>query len=310
MSTGGGTKAILAALGANLGIAVLKLGAFVMTGSAAMLAESIHSLADSGNQGLLLLGGRKARKAATPEHPFGYGTERYFWAFVVSLVLFSAGGVFALFEGIEKILHSEHDLESPGIAIAVLIGAIALETFSFRTAIKEANHVRTTGWWAFIRRSRSPELPVVLLEDFAALTGLVLALAAVTAAIVTGDPVWDGYGTLAIGVLLVGVAIVLAVEMKSLLIGESATPEVQRQITGAIEETPSVRRVIHQRTMHLGPDELLVGVKVEFASDLTVAELAHEVDEVEARVREAVPQAATLYIEPDVSRERVADGQA
>ncbi|MDX6232472.1 MAG: hypothetical protein QOH68_1456 [Nocardioidaceae bacterium] len=301
MSTGGGTKAIIAALGANLGIAALKLIAFVLTGSAAMLAESVHSLADSGNQGLLLLGGRKARKAATPQHPFGFGTERYFWAFVVALVLFSAGGAFALFEGVEKIRHPHH-LDSPAIAIAVLLGAIVLEGFSFRTAIREANHVRVGGWWSFIRRSRSPELPVVLLEDFAALTGLVLALAAVTTAIVTDDPVWDGYGTLSIGVLLVGVAIILAVEMKSLLIGESATPEMQRAIVGAIEADPLVERVIHQRTMHLGPDELLVGAKVEFKPDLTVAELAREVDRVEVRVREAVPQAAMLYIEPDVSR--------
>jgi cation diffusion facilitator family transporter len=301
MSTGHGSKAIVAALAANLGIAALKAGAFVVTGSAAMLAESIHSAADSGNQGLLLLGGRKAQRQASDEHQFGYGTERYFWAFVVAMVLFSVGGVFAVYEGIEKIRHPHH-LDSAGIAIGVLLGAIVLEAFSFRTAIVEANKVRTTGWWSFIRRSRSPELPVVLLEDLAALTGLVLALAAVTASLVTGDAVWDGYGTLAIGVLLVTVAIILSVEMKSLLIGESATPEMQVQIKRAIEDEPAVNRLIHMRTRHLGPEELLVGAKVEFNDGIGVREMADAVNRVEASVRQAVPDAKMLYIEPDVTR--------
>jgi cation diffusion facilitator family transporter len=304
MSTGHGTKAVVAALLANAGIAVLKFGAFVVTGSGAMLAESIHSVADSGNQGLLLLGGKRAGRAATPQHPFGYGRERYFWAFVVAMVLFSVGGVFAIYEGIEKIRHPHH-LDSAGIAIGVLLGAIVLEAFSFRTAIREANHVRTTGWWTFIRRSRSPELPVVLLEDLAALVGLVLALAAVSVSIITDDAVWDGYGTLAIGVLLITVAIILAIEMKSLLLGESATDEVQRKIKAAIEDDPGVLSLIHMRTQHIGPEELLVGAKVEFDSGLSVGEVADAVNRVEATVRSAVPEARVMYIEPDITRTEV-----
>ncbi len=301
MSSGHGNKAIVAALGANLGIAVLKFGAFIVTGSGAMLAESIHSCADSGNQGLLLLGGKRARREATPQHPFGYGRERYFWAFVVAMVLFSVGGVFAIYEGIEKIRHPHH-LESAGIAIGVLLGAIVLEAFSFRTAIREANHVRTTGWWTFIRRSRSPELPVVLLEDLAALVGLVLALAAVSVSIITDDAVWDGYGTLAIGVLLVSVAIILAVEMKSLLLGESATDEVQQQIKAAIEGDAGVVRLIHMRTQHIGPEELLIGAKVEFVAGLSGSDVVDAVNRLEATVRTAVPEAGMLYIEPDITR--------
>lgn len=301
MAGGGhGNKAVIAALLANAGIAVAKFVGFVITGSASMLAESIHSVADSGNQGLLLLGGRRARKEADTAHPFGYGRERYFWAFVVALVLFSLGGAFAIFEGISKIRHP-HELESPAVAIAILLFAIVLETASFRTAIVEANKIRgEAGWWQFIRRSKNPELPVVLLEDLGAEIGLLVALSAITATLVTDDPIWDGVGTLTIGLLLTVIAVVLASEMKSLLLGETATPEVEAAIRTAIEADVSVDRVIHMRTQHIAPDELLIGAKVSFRDDLDVAQLAVAVNRVETSVRGAVPEARVMYIEPDV----------
>jgi cation diffusion facilitator family transporter len=299
---GHGSKAVVAALLSNLGIAVSKLVGFLITGSASMLAEAIHSAADSGNQGLLLLGGRRAAKAADESHPFGYGRERYFWSFVVAMVLFSFGGAFATFEGIEKIRHP-HELESIGVAIAILLVAIGLESYSFRTAIVEANLVRGDGgWWTFIRRSRNPELPVVLLEDFGALIGLVLALSGVTIAHLTDDARWDGLGTLSIGVLLLVISAILAFEMKSLLIGETAEPRVEDEIRRAIRADAEVTTLIHLRTQHLGPEELLVGAKVAFSPTLTMEDLSLAIDRVEVAVRAAVPAARILYIEPDVVR--------
>lgn len=297
-----GTKAVIAALLANMGIAVAKFVGFGLTGSASMLAESIHSVADSGNQGLLLLGGKRARRAADAEHPFGYGRERYFWAFVVALVLFSLGGAFAIYEGISKIRHP-HEVESPEIAIGILLLALVLEGLSFRTAVREANRVRgDSGWWQFIRRSKNPELPIVLLEDLGALVGLVLALAAVVTTLATGDSLWDGIGTLSIGVLLTVIAVILAVEMKSLLIGETADKAVQETIRSAIEIEPAVERLIHLRTQHLGPDQILVGAKVSFLDDLSVSELAEAVNRVEHSVRSNAPAVGIMYIEPDVMR--------
>lgn len=303
MAAGGhGSKAVVAALFANLGIAIAKFVGFVITGSASMLAESIHSVADSGNQGLLLLGGKRARRAADIEHPFGFGRERYFWAFIVALVLFSLGGAFALYEGISKIRHP-HEISSPEVAVGILIFAIVLEGLSFRTAIQEANKIRAdASWWRFIRHSKNPELPVVVLEDLGALVGLVLALAAVTTTLITDDPLWDGIGTTAIGALLSVIAVVLAIEMKGLLIGESADKTVRDTIRTAIEIEPSVERLIHLRTQHLGPEELLIGAKVSFIRDLSVAELAEAVDRVERSVRSSVPTAGIMYIEPDVMR--------
>jgi cation diffusion facilitator family transporter len=302
MAAGGGTRAIIAAFLANAGIAVAKFVGFLLTSSASMLAESIHSVADSGNQLLLLLGGRRARKTATPDHPFGYGRERYFWAFVVALVLFSLGSLFAIFEGIEKIRHP-HEVESLGIAIGILVFAMLLEGWSFRTAIREANHARgTTSIRRWIRRSKAPELPVVVLEDAGALIGLVVALTAILLAKATGDATWDGVGTLIIGILLGIIAIVLAIEMKSLLIGEGASAEDLRAIETAITSSPDVERIIHLRTEHLGPDELLVGTKVAFRADMDLKTLAGVIDDVEQRVRDVVPIAHILFIEPDVYR--------
>lgn len=300
--TGQGSKAIAAAFTANLGIAIAKFVGFLFTGSSSLLAESVHSLADTGNQGLLMLGAKRSGREATARHSFGYSRERYFWAFVVALVLFIGGATFAIYEGIEKVLHP-HELESPAWAVAILLVSVGLEAYSFRTAMAEANHVRSGGsWLSFIRRSRSPELPVVLLEDFGALIGLVLALSGVILTIVTDEPVFDGIGTLCIGVLLAVIAVTLAVEMKSLLIGESAVPEEEASIREAIVAGDEVRSVIHLRTQHLGPDDLLVAVKVELDPSLDLPEVARAIDAAEVRVRQRVPSARYLFIEPDVRR--------
>ncbi|MFE7194287.1 cation diffusion facilitator family transporter [Kitasatospora sp. NPDC057541] len=309
MSTEGGTKALVAALTANLGIAVSKFVAFAFSGSSSMLAEGVHSLADSGNQVLLLVGGKRAQRAATPEHPFGYGRERYIYAFLVSIVLFSLGGMFALYEGYEKIAHP-HELENWYWPVGVLVFAVALEGWSFFTAFREARKDKGThGWSAYIRRAKAPELPVVLLEDSGALIGLVLALFGVGMTAITGDGVWDGVGTLCIGLLLVVIAFVLAVETRSLLLGESAHPEVVGRIRDALVDHDSVDRVIHMRTLHLGPEELLVAAKIAVPADSTATEVAEAIDAAEVRVRRAVPIARVIYLEPDIySAEKAAAG--
>ncbi|MGI9601742.1 MAG: cation diffusion facilitator family transporter [Acidimicrobiales bacterium] len=303
MAAGGSTKAIVAAFFANLGIALAKLVGFFVTGASSMLAESVHSFADSGNQGLLLWGGRAAKKAPDEEHQFGYSRERYFWSFVVSLVLFTLGSLFATFEGIEKIRHP-HELESIGVAIGILIFGILIEGWSFRTAVVEARPVKGNATWvSFIRHSRTPELPVVLLEDLGALVGLCLALGAIGMAQITGDPIWDGIGTLSIGILLGVIAIILAIEMRSLLLGEGATKADMKKIRAAIESTPKVQHLIHIRTQHLGPEDLLVACKVHFDEGLSVSELADAINAVEQRVRAQVPYARPMYIEPDIRRQ-------
>jgi cation diffusion facilitator family transporter len=303
MSASGGTKAVVAALLANLGIAFTKFVAFALTGSSSMLAEGVHSVADSGNQVLLLVGGKRSNREATSKHPFGYGRERYIYAFIVSIVLFSIGGVFALYEGIHKVRSPESIDKWQWVPVAVLVVAVTLESLSFRTAIGEANRLRHgVGWVAFIRHARAPELPVILLEDFGALIGLVLALFGVGLTLITGDGVWDGIGTLGIGALLVCIATVLAIETKSLLIGESATPQQVAAITAALEAAPGHDRVIHLRTMHLGPDELLVGAKVATGTGRSATDIADAIDDAEARIRAAVPIARVIYLEPDIDR--------
>ncbi|MGW2934451.1 cation diffusion facilitator family transporter [Streptomyces sp. NPDC055722] len=303
MSASGGTRAIVAALGANLAIAASKFVAFAFSGSSSMLAEGVHSLADSGNQFLLLIGGKRAQRDATPQHPFGYGRERFIYAFLVSIVLFSVGGMFAIYEGFEKISHP-HEVENWYWPVGVLVFAILAEGFSFRTAIKESNGLRGSLSWAqFIRRAKAPELPVVLLEDFGALIGLVLALGGVGLALLTGDGVWDGIGTICIGVLLVLIALVLAAETKSLLLGEAAGPEVVRKIEAAIVDGDTVPRIIHMRTLHLGPEELLVAAKIAVRHDDTATQVAAAIDAAEARVRAAVPIARVIYLEPDIYSE-------
>ncbi|MFI5316306.1 MAG: cation diffusion facilitator family transporter [Myxococcota bacterium] len=298
----GSRRAIVAAFSANLGIALAKFAAFAFTGAASMLAEAVHSVADSGNQALLFLGSARSRRAPTEEHPFGYGRERYFWAFVIALVLFSLGSLFAIAEGIGKI-RRPHELESPIWAIAVLAVSIALETGSFVTAQREANRVRRgESWLAFIRHTKSPELPVVLLEDMGALLGLSIAALGIGLAIWTGDTRFDAAGSVAIGILLGAIALVLAVEMKSLLIGEAASPADVGKIRVAMESAPHVARIIHLRTLHLGPDDLLVASKLAFDPRLDFASLAKAIDETERRVRAVVPAARLIFLEPDVDR--------
>jgi cation diffusion facilitator family transporter len=304
----GSRRAILAAFLANMGIAVAKFIGFLITQSAGLLAEAVHSLADSGNQLLLLLGGKRAARAADTTHPFGYGRERYFWAFVVALVLFSMGGLFALYEGIQK-LREPHEVDNLPVAIGILIFALLLESWSLRTAYKAAQEHKspTVGWVTWIRRSKEPELPVVLLEDSGALIGLAFALTGVVLAHATGNPRWDAVGSLAIGLLLVVIAIVLAIEMKGLLIGESASMADVAKIAKSLENAESVRRIIHLRTEHIGPDQVLVAAKLEFDPALSVEQVAAAIDAAERDVRAVVPIAQFVFIEPDVYRAPGAD---
>jgi len=301
MSASGGTRAIVAALLANIGIAITKFIAWALTGSSSMLAESIHSVADSGNQILLLFGGRRARREATEQHPFGYGRERYIYAFIVSIVLFSVGGLFALYESFDKFMHP-HAIDSwQWVPVTVLVVAIVLESFSFRTAIQESNMVRgTASWKQFVRHAKAPELPVILLEDLGALFGLVFALFGVGLTLMTDNGYFDAAGTALIGLLLVTIAVVLAIETKSLLIGEAAAPEHISAIEKAIAEADGVERIIHMRTLHLGPDELLVAAKIAVRHDDSAEQVARGIDEAEARIREAVPIAQVIYLEPDI----------
>jgi cation diffusion facilitator family transporter len=311
MASSGGTRAVIAALLANIGIAITKFIAWALTGASSMLAEAIHSVADSGNQVLLLVGGRRAQRQATPDHPFGYGRTRYVYAFVVSIVLFSVGGLFALYEAFHKYeeVHAGHpnELLEGGfwwVPILVLSAAIVMESFSFRTAIVESNHVRgRASWVEFVRHAKAPELPVILLEDLGALLGLVLALIGVGMTLLTGNGYWDAAGTAAIGLLLVAIAVILALEMSSLLIGEGATAENASKITTALQETPGVDRVIHMKTLYVGPEELLVAAKVAVTATDTASAVTETINAAEEHVREVVPEARIVYIEPDLFRE-------
>jgi cation diffusion facilitator family transporter len=308
VSTGGGTRAIIAALLANAGIALAKFVGYLITGSSSMLAEAVHSVADTSNQGLLLLGGNRAKRAATAQHPFGYGRDRYFYSFVVALLLFSMGSAFAIYEGIHK-LESHEPLTSPLVAVGILVVAIALESFSFRTAIVESRPLKGNGtWWQFIRQSKVPELPVVLLEDLGALVGLVLALLGVGLTVVTDNAVFDALGTIAIGILLGIIAIILIVEMKSLLIGEGAAGPVLDKIVERLEAGDDVERVIHIRTQYIGPEEILVAAKIAMTPRMSVEAVARAIDEAEVRVRETVPDARMIYLEPDLDRSTAPTG--
>jgi cation diffusion facilitator family transporter len=301
-------KAVVAALAANLGIAIAKFAAFLLTGSASMLAESVHSIADTGNETLLLIGRGRSRRARTAEHPFGFGRERYFYAFVVAVMLFTVGSVFSIYDGIHKIMSPGH-LDSPAIAYAVLGLSMVLESLSLRTGIREANEVRQKGlgWRQFVHVTKSPELPVVLLEDTAALLGLVFAFLGVLLSQLTGHEQWDGAGSVGVGVLLACAAFIVGYETKSLLIGESASDETQARIVAALEGGPEKYRLIHLRTSHIGPESLLVAAKIGVAADLTAADLAAGIDAAEKRVRAAVPIAETIYLEPDIYRPGMED---
>lgn len=302
MSTEGSTRAIFAALAANTGIAITKFIAAGISGSAAMFAEGIHSLADTGNQILLLLGGKRAKRQATPTHPFGYGRSRYIYAFMVSIVLFSIGGMFSILEGVEKLSHP-HELTQAWIPLTVLGIAIALETFSLRTALKAAKEERgRTSLVKFIRHAKSPELPVVILEDIAALLGLVFAFAGVGLTVLTHDAIWDAIGTLAIGGLLVAVAVVLGIETSSLLVGEGATAEDNSKIAAALRSAKGVEDIIHMKTLYLGPEELMVAAKIAVKATDSAREVANIINIAEEEIRKAVPTARVIYLEPDVLR--------
>ncbi len=312
MATSGGTKAVVAALLANSGIAITKFAAWLLTQSASMLAEAIHSVADAGNQALLLVGGKRARREATEEHPFGYGRERYIYAFIVAIVLFSVGGLFALYEAYHK-FHELADGHGEGgllesrwkyVPLYVLGVAIVMESFSFRTAIIESNKVRgERGWWQFIRRSRAPELPVILLEDLAALLGLVVAFTGVGLALITHNLYFDVMGSAVIGVLLVIVAVILGVEVKSQLLGEAATPESVALIRTALASTEGVERVIHLKTMHVAPEELLVAAKIAVPAQASAVAVTDTINAAERALRAAEPMATQVFLEPDIHRD-------
>ncbi len=302
MSTEGGMRAVVAALLANLGIAVAKFVAFAFTGSSSMLSEAIHSVADSGNQILLIIGNKRSRKVADESHNFGYGRRRYVYGFVVAIVLFLVGGLFSLYEGWHKWQHPE-PLDDWWIAVVVLLVAIVLEGLSFRTAMREANRSRgRRSLLRFVRDARQPELPVILLEDAGALTGLVFALFGVSMAVVTGNGRWDAVGAAAVGTLLVVIAVFLAIEMTDMLVGESALPEQVAAIRAALESSSGVERVIHLRTLHVGPDELLVAAKIAVAHTDTAQDIAQDIDDAELAVRTAVPEARYIFLEPDLYR--------
>lgn len=300
MSTEGSMRAIIAALLANTGIAITKFIAAAISGSAAMFAEGIHSLADTGNQILLLIGGKRARRSATAAHPFGYGRSRYIYAFMVSIVLFSVGGLFSMLEGIDKLQHP-HELNQVWIPLTVLSVAIVLETLSLRTALVEAKKIRgNTSLVKYIRHAKSPELPVILLEDMAALAGLVFAFAGVGLTALTHNPIWDAIGTVAIGALLIAVAVILGIETSSLLVGEGANADDTKKIRSALETTKGIDSVIHMKTLYLGPEELMVGAKIAVPAGISSGDIAAAINAAEAAIRDQVPAARVIYLEPDI----------
>ena len=268
----------------------------------------MHSLADCSDQVLLLVGRNRASRAETEEHPFGFGRERYFYGFLVSLVLFAVGGAYSIYDGIHKIIQPE-PLTTAWVAYGVLGLSFILEASSLRVSVREAGRLRHgRSWLSFIARSKEPDLIVTLLEDSAALTGLVFAFAGVGLAELTGNAAWDGGGSVAIGLLLAFVAFVVGRETQSLLIGEAASDEAEQTIVQALEDGPELERVIHLRTVHLGPDSLLVAAKVAVRRDDTAETIVRGIDAAESRVRQALPIADVIYLEPDIYQESRADG--
>lgn len=300
MSTEGGIKAVVAALLANIGIAISKFVAFLLTGSSSMLSESVHSLADSGNQVLLLIGNRHSKRNSSQKHQFGYGRIRYIYGFIVAIVLFVIGGLFSLNEGLHKIQHPE-EVTNTTVALVVLFVAIVLESFSLRTALREVNLIRgNRSLWQFIRAARQPELPVIVLEDIGALLGLVFALIGVALSTITGNSQWDGLGAIAVGLLLVVIAIILSIEMTSMLVGESALSEDIEAIEKSLQNAKIVEKLIHLRTLYVGPEDLLVACKIAVSAGKSSAEISQGIDEAELLIREQVPHARYIFIEPDI----------
>lgn len=295
-----GMGAVLAAFLANVGIGISKFIAFIFTGSSAMLAEAVHSVADSSNQVLLYMGSRKAKKAPTRDHPFGFGRAHFLYAFMVSIVLFSLGGAFAMYEGVHKIIEPK-SIDAPLVAYAVLIIAVILEGSALRTALKEAKTFKPKGqdWWEFLRRTKSVNHIVLALEDSAALIGLSFALLGVTLSIVTANPVWDGVATLFIGVLLASVAIILFREVQSLLIGESVNALSERTMRKIAMSVDSVNQVVDLKTLYTGPSEIFIAMKITVDEDKDIREISEAIDTIEAKLRHVFPIARLIYIEPD-----------
>jgi len=295
---GNSTRAIFYALGANLGIFAAKLGAAMFTGSGAMLAEAVHSLADCGNQGLLLLGMKRAKLPATPDFPLGYGKETYFWSFLVALMLFSVGGAFSVYEGIHKLSQPE-PLEKPWLAIGVLVFSIVLEWLSLRACLQEINQVREkNSLWHWFRESRNSEMIVLFGEQLAALLGLAFALAAIGISMVTGNPLYDAIGTIGIGVLLIVIAVFVAVEIKALLIGQSAAPARRKEIEDYLHSHPDTMEIHKVITLQLGP-EIMVSVKVGMDPELRTGDLIEQINKIEVDMRQKFPEIKWLFFEPD-----------
>lgn len=300
---GGGdsTRAILFALGANFAIAVAKGVAAFITGSGAMLAETVHSLADCGNQLLLLLGLRQARRPASAEHPLGYGRAIYFWSFLVAVMLFTIGGMFSLYEGVHKLQHPE-PLKQWWWAAGVLVFAIIAEAVSMRACMEEVNKSRgNRSVWQWFRESRQAELVVIFGEDLAALLGLVFALGAVLLTVVTGNPLWDAIGTVMIGVLLIVIAVLVAIEVKSMLIGQSVDPELERQITGWLNARSEVTHLIHVITLQQGND-VVVSVQAVMRETQDVRALLDDINRVEDELKVAYPAVRWTFFEPDLPK--------
>jgi len=299
MSAPDSLKSILFAFFANLAIATAKGVAALFTGSAAMLAETIHSLADSGNQLLLVLGLRQTHKDPTEDHPLGFGKSIYFWSFLVAVILFSIGGMFSLYEGIHKLTHHE-DIKFPWVAIGVLAFAIVAESVSLWGCMREVNKERYgRSLWRWFRQSRTSALIVVFGEDVAALTGLVLALLAISLSVITGNPMWDAIGTITIGVLLIVIAIFIAVEVKQLLIGQSLEPRRVAEIREFLQAQPELQQVYNLLTLQFGPDAM-VAIKARMQSQVSDVALVHAVNAVEARLRSQFTEVRWLFFEPDL----------
>ena len=292
-------RTVLSALGANLAIAAAKTAAAVATGSSAMLAEAIHSYADSGNQGLLLWGMRQAKRPPSPDYPLGWGKAVFFWSFIVALVLFSLGGLFSLYEGWHKLVHPG-PIRFPWVAVGILVFGLAAETVSLRACLHEVNKVRGgRSLWRWFRESRQSELVVILGEDLAALLGLALALAAVALTMFTGNPVWDALGSMSIGAVLIIVAAGIGIEIKALLIGQSAEHETEARLREFLQRQPGVEEVLRLLTLQLGTS-LMVAVKAKMAPE-SAAELVAAINRAEAAMRAEFPEIQWLFFEPDVA---------
>jgi cation diffusion facilitator family transporter len=294
-------KSVLAALLANTAIAIAKFIAALISGSTSMLAESFHSVADTGNQALLLLGLKSSEKPPDEEHPFGHGKARFFWGLLVAVSLFTVGGGFSIWQGVHGLISGEHELPSVTIALIVIAVAIGFEGYAWRTAWQQLDASRRgRGVWAALRNSKDPEVLTVLAEDTAAISGLLVAAVGISLASITGEPAYDAVGSILIGLILLAVAFLLGRENAALLLGEAVDPQVRRRIEDATRSVDGVEDLIELLTMHLGPDEFLVVADVRFRDDLDTEEIARAIDRVEETIREAEPGAARIYVEPEI----------